>query len=130
MTSQCRSCQAPIRWARTPKGARMPLDLEPVANGNIHLGWVGGDELAFVLTDQADIAGCQADGTPLYVSHFATCPDAPSHRKCRRGGTHVYARDGAHYDDGRCLKCGNPRPPIPAPMPGEPKKGPVICAEP
>jgi DNA-binding CsgD family transcriptional regulator len=24
---------------------------------------------------------------------------------CPAGGTHVWPREGAHYDDGRCLKC-------------------------
>lgn len=81
MTSPCKSCRAPILWAHTPAGARMPLDAEPVKDGNIQLGFVGGEEMAIVLTNPADIAGCQVDGIPLYVSHFATCPNAAAHRR-------------------------------------------------
>jgi hypothetical protein len=31
----CRSCGASIEWAITPNGKKMPLDKEPVADGNI-----------------------------------------------------------------------------------------------
>lgn len=68
----CRSCNAPIVWAKTEKGKPMPVDAEPVADGNIEL--------------QAGIAkvvkaGEVLPGTLLYKSHFATCVHAASHRK-------------------------------------------------
>lgn len=81
MTSPCRSCRAPILWARTPAGKRTPLDPEPVKDGTIQLVIVGGVEMAIVLTNPADIAGCQVDGIPLYQSHFASCPNASAWRR-------------------------------------------------
>lgn len=83
MSSTCRSCGSPIRWAKTPSGKRMPLDVEPSRQGNVQLGWVGGEEIAIVLGRQADIAGCVVGGIPLYLSHFATCPSAAQHRASR-----------------------------------------------
>lgn len=50
----------------------MPLDLAPVADGNVQL--VAG--VAHVLhKDELPAPG------PRYVSHFATCPNARRHRK-------------------------------------------------
>lgn len=60
----------------------MPLDPEPSGSGNILLGWVGGEEVAIVLTDPAERAGAQLDGR-AFLSHFATCPNANTHRKER-----------------------------------------------
>ncbi len=77
----CRSCGAPIRWAKTAAGKRMPLDVEPTRDGNVQLGWVGGEQVAIVLTREADRAGCLVDGIPLYLSHFVTCPDSAALRR-------------------------------------------------
>lgn len=71
--SRCRSCAAEITWARTTTGRRIPLDAVPVAGGNIELH----DGIAHV----ASQAVLSID--PLYVSHFATCPDANEHRAKR-----------------------------------------------
>lgn len=79
MTARCRSCHKPIRWATTPKGRPMPLDLDPHPDGNVHLGWVGGEELALVLAG-AELAAAQLEAGTLYRSHFVTCPDADEHR--------------------------------------------------
>ena len=80
--SSCRSCQAPIIWARTERGKRMPLDAEPVCDA------IAETRGLFVLRerDHADsplaIAAWGLEGTePHYRSHFATCPNAASHRK-------------------------------------------------
>ena len=76
--SACRSCGAPIKWARTPKGRRIPLDPDPVPDGNIVLR--GG--VAHV--DGPAAGGFFDDGAgERYVSHFATCPNARSHRRPR-----------------------------------------------
>lgn len=77
--SACRSCGAEIIWARTENGKRMPLDAEAT-----HIG------------DSSELRGLQSvtfvDGeyrcSParpmlVYVSHFATCPNAGSHRQAR-----------------------------------------------
>lgn len=72
----CRSCGAPIRWARTRAGKAVPLDAEPADDGNVVLQE---DGTARVLTRrQMDGGGVAA---PRYTSHFATCPDAARHRR-------------------------------------------------
>lgn len=68
--AQCRSCGDPILWVKTVNGYRMPLDAEPAENGNIVLL----DGVAHVRKDQTG---------PRYLSHFATCIHAASHRKAK-----------------------------------------------
>lgn len=72
MSEHCRSCGEAILWARTVNGKPMPLDPEPVRGGNVRLE-----------KGTAHVLGpLEADAEPrLYVSHFATCPQAASHRK-------------------------------------------------
>jgi len=74
MTPSCRSCGAPILWARSTRGRMVPLDREPVADGTIILG---ADDVAFVLGPADEPIA----GTPRYHSHFATCPDADKYRR-------------------------------------------------
>ena len=64
----CKSCGAAIVYAVTTSGARMPLDVEPVAGGKYAI--VDGDHAVY---DRALETG--------YVSHFATCPNANRHRR-------------------------------------------------
>lgn len=80
--SLCRSCDARIRWEHTVTGKLIPLDAEARPDGNIRVGLVGGLEVAILLADPAERAAAQVAG-PVYVSHFATCPNASSHRKPR-----------------------------------------------
>lgn len=80
MSGSCSSCGAPIRWARTVNGKAMPLDADPVPSGNVRLGWIGGKQVAILLTDPAERAAAQIEG-PVYLPHFATCPNANEHRK-------------------------------------------------
>lgn len=74
--SRCRSCGAEIIWARTAgKGKLIPLDAEPAErpNGLFKLMHVGGPDeppTAFI-----------ASGEEVYLSHFATCPNAAEHRR-------------------------------------------------
>lgn len=82
--NRCRSCNAEIRWAKTAAGKRMPLDLEPSPTGNVQLGLVGGEEIAIVV-GPADAVAAQASGEQLYLSHFATCPNAAQHRRPTAG---------------------------------------------
>lgn len=80
----CRSCRAAITWCRTEKGRKMPVDALP-APATVHAG--------FVLRDQTSPDGPlaisatrdQLPGEELYVSHFATCPNADQHRSSSRG---------------------------------------------
>ncbi|HKZ73137.1 MAG TPA: hypothetical protein VJ011_03680 [Steroidobacteraceae bacterium] len=69
----CRSCKAPIRWAKTAAGKAIPLDREPTADGTIEIAQDG----------RAAVLGGSVprEGRTLYRSHFATCPNAASHRK-------------------------------------------------
>lgn len=71
----CKSCGEPILWAKSfSTHTPMPLDAEPVANGNIFIK----DGLAHTM--RGDLFEDMADG-PRYVSHFATCPLAAKYRK-------------------------------------------------
>lgn len=68
--SSCRSCGAPLLWAETKGGKRIPLDVEPSIKGNLELS---GSSVRYVTPD--------VNASPLrYLSHFVTCPGAASHR--------------------------------------------------
>jgi hypothetical protein len=67
--SECSSCGAPILWALTLNGKRIPLDVEPV---KLPPG------LFNVNADRAVTL------RPAYQSHFASCPNSASHRKGER----------------------------------------------
>jgi len=71
--STCHSCHAPIVWAVTTKGKRMPLDDPPSTKGT------------FVIVDGIARKPDPAGAVPflMYTSHFATCPNAERHRKAR-----------------------------------------------
>jgi hypothetical protein len=78
---RCHSCGAPIFWATTRKGARLPIDSAPRADGNLELDR---DGIAAYVTpatstdDQARLNG------PRYVTHFTTCPHAQEWRRDTR----------------------------------------------
>ena len=70
----CRSCGASVIWCTTVKNKPMPVDAEPVADGNLVLS----DDFG-----RSDVPAAfpalpmdKAAGDTLYKSHFATCPDA------------------------------------------------------
>lgn len=71
---RCRTCKAPVRWVTTTSGRPMPIDPEPRADGNIML-------------DDHDVAHVVGANDPrgAWVSHFATCPDAATHRRPKEG---------------------------------------------
>jgi hypothetical protein len=70
---RCRSCGAEIVWcASRPGHHRIPVDPAPAADG-VYLRT--GPATVRVLGRAAREEACAA-GTPLYLSHFATCPDA------------------------------------------------------
>lgn len=75
-TTFCRSCGAPIRWAKTVDGNRMPVDFDPDPEGNLELRRSGFDLVAVVVTPRPDAV--------LYRPHFATCPDADEWRNRNR----------------------------------------------
>jgi hypothetical protein len=71
--SPCKSCGAPVLWAKMPSGKIMPLDLEPCPEGNVRL-YPGGKAVVLRAAEVAMAA------PPLYRSHFATCPDGAKHK--------------------------------------------------
>lgn len=68
MTSTCKTCKAPIRWAMTETGERMPLDEKPLSQFTLEERWVRGTLLVVAVS------------ATVYQPHFATCPDADQHR--------------------------------------------------
>jgi hypothetical protein len=97
---RCMSCGAPILWARTGKRGWMPLDAEPVPNGNLRFG--KGHEIKHVPPGHRETL--RAEGVELYQSHYATCPDAAHwrnrSRKERSAGKQqdLFAKGGDHED--------------------------------
>jgi hypothetical protein len=76
--NRCRSCQAEVVWVITERGRRMPLDAEPRYDGNVVIQVdAEGQEVGHYLR-RGDVL---KPGTPRYVSHFSTCPDAERHRR-------------------------------------------------
>lgn len=77
----CKSCGASVIWAVTPAAKPMPVDAEPVKDGNVQLEHRGDDmtPLARVLP----VAKQFGKAGQLRKSHFATCPQAGKWR--RRG---------------------------------------------
>jgi hypothetical protein len=73
VTARCKSCGAPVLWARTEAGKSMPVDAAPNERGNLIV-----DGAACRVATLFDPLG------ERYTSHFATCPDGPSHRKEKR----------------------------------------------
>jgi hypothetical protein len=75
----CRSCGKPMIFAHSAKNPEkaMPLDPDPVPDGNVYLDDAGG---ATVLAGK-NLEAVRAEGRPLRKSHFATCPNGPAHRK-------------------------------------------------
>ncbi len=59
-------------WRTTTAGKPMPLDVEPVADGNLYLE---GAEFVRVVDLFTPASATR------FVSHFVTCPDADEHRK-------------------------------------------------
>jgi hypothetical protein len=75
--SRCNSCGAPILWAITSTGKRMPVDAEPSPVGNVLLIVRSGEE------PRAEVVPRGTKSNLLRVSHFATCPNSAKHRKPR-----------------------------------------------
>lgn len=81
----CKSCGEPVLWMATSTGGRMPVDAEPVADGNCRLDLEHG--VVEVLGRKA-IAEARANKERLHKSHFATCSSGARHRKHRPRGPH------------------------------------------
>jgi hypothetical protein len=78
----CSSCAAPIIWAETKRGSRIPIDAQPVDGGDLVLRRQRGDEALLALHAAVNVESFDPrPGERRYVSHFATCPDADQHRR-------------------------------------------------
>ncbi len=77
MTTQprCRSCSAPILWARTEYGNLIPLDADPIPDGNI--AFVDG---VCKVVRRGELFEPVYEG-PYFKTHYATCPQAHEHRR-------------------------------------------------
>lgn len=72
----CKSCKAPVRWVLMANNRRGPLDREPNPDGNVLIVKGRG-----VVATGAELQRARDEQEPLYMSHFATCPFADSHRE-------------------------------------------------
>lgn len=85
MSDHCRSCGVEVIWTVTETGKQMPVDVEPVENGNLLLMHRKGFKPLSVyqskemLAALAEHGGLQAHR--LHLSHFATCPQSKKWRK-------------------------------------------------
>lgn len=80
--SICESCRRLMLWAVTAKkGRRIPLDPEPVENGNITLSGVKPLIATTLVGFELELA--QRQGDPLYIAHHATCPEGRKWRKSK-----------------------------------------------
>lgn len=77
--AKCRSCGAEIRWVTMPGGKQMPVDVAPHPEGNIAIHSDGLRAAVLTVSELNDL-GTLANER-LYRSHFASCPNAASHRK-------------------------------------------------
>lgn len=80
MVNRCKSCGAKITWIKTkPNGAWMPVNpgavryVEDKAGSIILVDWSTGEVKRARPDIQSEKRG--------YISHFAICPEAGSHRK-------------------------------------------------
>lgn len=64
-------------WAETEKGRRIPIDPEPVSDGNIVLHHRSNFQPPLALVRFS----VPTKAETRYKSHFATCPNAAKHRK-------------------------------------------------
>ena len=93
---QCRWCKAPIVWALTPKGRRMPIDPLPHPGGSVRVTRQGDGQLhAEVLRRELDPDLAEV---PLWRPHYATCPQTADTRR-----PHLAA---VADDTLRCEVCG------------------------
>jgi hypothetical protein len=73
--ARCKSCGAGIFWCKTEnEGRNIPVDAQQAFGGNINI-LPGG------------VARVGNTGSGIFVSHFATCPNARAHRR-KRSSSH------------------------------------------
>jgi len=76
----CETCGAAIVWCLTKNDKRQPVDVDPVANGNIKIMEEPDGTLRSIVVKP----GSEPN---LRISHHATCPDAKQWKgKYNQGG--------------------------------------------
>jgi hypothetical protein len=81
---QCDSCHADVIRAVTVNGKGTPVDAEPnPEKGNLVLLRTKGRPLALSISNLNEQAreAAKRQGVPLFLSHFASCPDAEKWRR-------------------------------------------------
>jgi len=93
--AKCRSCDAPMVWAKTEDkperngkpakpGRMIPLNsmdgVEPMECPDANLVIVGTTQTE---REEVPLVRYVAAGEGKYTTHFATCPNAPEHRRGR-----------------------------------------------
>ena len=76
--SKCKSCGANIIWIPTVGGKAMPCDAKPIPYTEDSTGSLT------LVTKDGRVVRAKADMSSDnfgYVSHFATCPNANTHRR-------------------------------------------------
>lgn len=73
--AKCRSCGAAVVWLKTAAGKIMPVDAEPVEDGNMIVFEASREVRSVTEEDKPKFVG------RLHKSHFATCVNAAKHRK-------------------------------------------------
>lgn len=77
MSSECRSCGAPVEWVSTEKHKVMPLDEDPV---EADAGFLFTKNHATINGRRYRIVTFARGVGQVHLSHFATCPTADTHR--------------------------------------------------
>ena len=72
--SRCRSCGAEIVWAEFASGKKCPFDAEPSPSGE----WALNE--AYDPPKATKVTRATGSGEEGFTSHFATCPNAGTHR--------------------------------------------------
>lgn len=81
MSDHCRSCGAEIVWGTNVTSRKpMPVDAAPSPIGNVSR-YDAADGPRFVVLTRNKAAAMRAARQPLYLSHFASCPDAKAWKK-------------------------------------------------
>ncbi len=77
----CNSCGSPVQWATTDTGKQMPVDVAPADTGNVRVYRDDWGKVRSHTLKQDELQAARDAGEPLYLSHFATCPNAKRHRR-------------------------------------------------
>lgn len=87
----CKACKGSVIWGETSAGKLMPVNAEPVADGNLRLMYGPGGGKVLIITG----APPEGSAEPRFMSHFATCPEAARYRREKKAKSQRAARERA-----------------------------------